>query len=455
MGIVDIFVTTWSAEPYIGGAYSTLGVGATPADRTALNEVLGQRMTFAGEHLSVDHPATMHGAYNSGVAAGQRLIEAQPTAKAAIVIGAGLSGLAAAQTLRSAGLQVTVLEATKHLGGRARTQRIWDNRAIHPGAAWIHGPIGNPVADLARSVHIAFPAEPTKRQHVKVSVDDVADGQHRFPSAIALDQRGVDAVLATTAVVHEALTVAAQAHRDSGTPDETIRPTLQKLLNEIEDSSLRAAVSTQLIQHFESLLAGSIDDISLHHGDEPYAYPGGDHYVTAPLEPIMQSLAEGLNVVLNSPVNIVTIETSSVHVTSVQNYSADVVVVAVPLIPLQRDSITFTPALPQAMSNSLHKLRMGSKIKVFVRFSEKWWGDTHTIWIYPSEAHPSETANSSLWPEWVDASDVAGVPTLFGFVSGGEAKRIADLAATPEGFAQVRAEVESLFAAITPALLSR
>jgi polyamine oxidase len=455
MGIVDIFVTTWSSEPCIGGAYSTLGVGATPSDRSALSEVLGQRMTFAGEHLSVEYPATMHGAYNSGVAAGQRLIKAQPTAKTAIVIGAGLSGLAAAQTLRSAGLHVTVLEATKHLGGRARTQRIWDNRAIHPGAAWIHGPIGNPVADLARSVHIAFPPEPTTTQHVKVSVDDVSDGQHRFPRAVALDQRQASEVLATTAVVHEALTVAAQAHRDSGNPDETIRPTLQKLLNEIENSSLRAAVSTQLMQHFESLLAGSIDDISLRHGDEPYAYPGGDHYITTPLEPIMQSLAEGLNVVLNSPVHTVTIVTSSVQVASVQNYSADVVVVAIPLIPLQRDSITFAPALPQAMSNSLHKLRMGSKTKVFVRFSEKWWGDTHTIWIYPSQAHSSETTNSPLWPEWVDATDVAGVPTLFGFVSGLEGKRIADLAATPEGFAQVRAEVESLFAAITPALLSR
>jgi hypothetical protein len=262
--------------------------------------------------------------------------------------------------------------------------------------------------------------------------------------------------LPTTAAVHKAFTAAAQAHRESGTPDETIRPTLQKLLNNIEDPSIRAAVSTQLMQHFESLLAGSIDDISLHHGDEPYAYPGGDHYITTPLAPLMQSLTDGLAVIFESPVHTVTIETSSVHIASVQNYSADVVVVAVPLIPLQRDSITFTPALPDAMHNSLQKLRMGTKTKVFVRFSEKWWGDTHTVWIYPSTANNAiEPTDSPVWPEWVDASDVAGVPILFGFVSGFEGKRIADLAATPEGLAQVRAEVESLFAAITPALLSR
>jgi hypothetical protein len=113
------------------------------------------------------------------------------------------------------------------------------------------------------------------------------------------------------------------------------------------------------------------------------------------------------------------------------------------------------------MHDSLHKLRMGTKTKVFVRFSEKWWGDTHTIWIYPSTANKAinaikatEATSSPLWPEWVDASDVACVPTLFGFVSGVEGKRIADLATTPEGLAQVRAEVESVFAAIIPALLA-
>jgi polyamine oxidase len=461
MGIVDIFVTTWSSEPFIGGAYSTLGVGATSDDRTALSEVLGQRMTFAGEHLSVDHPATMHGAYNSGVAAGQRLIEAQPAAKTAIVIGAGLSGLAAAQTLRSAGLNVTVLEATTHLGGRARTERIWDNRAIHPGAAWIHGPIGNPVADLARSVHIAFPPEPPTTKHLEIAVEHLADGQHRFSSATVLNQLEVDEVLAATTTAHKALAVAAHAHHHNGTPDETIKPTLQKLLNDIESPSIRAVVSTQLMQHFESLLAGSIEDISLHHGDEPYAYPGGDHYITTPLAPLMQSLTDGLTMMFEHPVQAVTLELSSAHVTSTQNYSADVVVVAVPLIPLQRGSITFTPPLPDTMHDSLHKLRMGTKTKVFVRFSEKWWGDTQTIWIYPSTANKAMTAikateatSSPLWPEWVDASDVAGVPTLFGFVSGVEGKRIADLATTPEGLAQVRAEVESVFAAIIPALLA-
>ena len=450
MAVVDVFVTRWGSEPFIGGAYSTLGVGAAPSDRTALGEVLGERLTFAGEHLSVEHPATMHGAYNSGVAAAHRLLSAQPGANTAIVVGAGLSGLAAAQALQGAGLAVTVLEASNQLGGRARTETIWDGRLIHPGAAWIHGPVGNPVAHLATSVHVRFPPEPPRARHLVFSARDQAGEVRSFESAVALDAPSIEEILARTEQLHKELGRRAEQHRHGGQPDETVKPALQALLSEIEDPALRTAVGAQLMQHFESLLAGSINDISLHHGDEPYAYPGGDHYITTPLEGLVRKLSDGLNVTMNSPVAAMELRESSVHATSVENHEADVAVLAVPLVPLQRNAIAFTPPLPQHLHGALHRLRMGSKTKVFVRFTEQWWGDTHTIWMY-SSAGTDPTA-SPLWPEWVDATELAGVPTLFGFVSGHEGKRIADLALTPEGLAVVRTEVENLFRVVEPAL---
>ena len=71
-----------------------------------------------------------------------------PNGKTAIVIGAGISGLAAAQSLQQAGFTVTVLEAQDKAGGRIRTNRSL-GIAFDEGASWIHGPKRNPISDLA------------------------------------------------------------------------------------------------------------------------------------------------------------------------------------------------------------------------------------------------------------------------------------------------------------------
>jgi monoamine oxidase len=57
-----------------------------------------------------------------------------------IIIGAGVSGLAAASELRNSGLSVLILEARDHVGGRARTRHEPDLSApIELGAEFIHG----------------------------------------------------------------------------------------------------------------------------------------------------------------------------------------------------------------------------------------------------------------------------------------------------------------------------
>src|SRR5262245_53226635 len=61
-----------------------------------------------------------------------------------LVIGAGVSGLAAARELKSQGLQVTVLEARDRIGGR-----VWTDRSlgvpIDMGASWVNGVRDNPI----------------------------------------------------------------------------------------------------------------------------------------------------------------------------------------------------------------------------------------------------------------------------------------------------------------------
>ncbi|KFA70717.1 hypothetical protein S40288_07605 [Stachybotrys chartarum IBT 40288] len=65
------------------------------------------------------------------------------------IIGAGVSGLRAANLLATAGLQVTILEARNRVGGRIhQTSRL--GAPLDLGASWIHGTQGNPLVDLAK-----------------------------------------------------------------------------------------------------------------------------------------------------------------------------------------------------------------------------------------------------------------------------------------------------------------
>lgn len=72
---VRVTATRWKSDPFSLGSYSSWAPGSTPADRTALAAPISPRLILAGEACSRDHPATVHGAYSSGVAAAQRIIQ--------------------------------------------------------------------------------------------------------------------------------------------------------------------------------------------------------------------------------------------------------------------------------------------------------------------------------------------------------------------------------------------
>lgn len=64
----------WATDPFARCSYSFNGIGAGASTRLTLATSVDNRLYFAGEATSVDNPATVHGAYQSGVDAALSMV---------------------------------------------------------------------------------------------------------------------------------------------------------------------------------------------------------------------------------------------------------------------------------------------------------------------------------------------------------------------------------------------
>lgn len=71
---VEAIVTRWGSDPFARGSYSCTGPDFRADDYETMAKPVG-RMFFAGEHTCGTHPATVHGAYISGLRAAAEVLE--------------------------------------------------------------------------------------------------------------------------------------------------------------------------------------------------------------------------------------------------------------------------------------------------------------------------------------------------------------------------------------------
>lgn len=86
----------------------------------------------------------------------------------------------------------------------------------------------------------------------------------------------------------------------------------------------------------------------------------------------------------NSPIEVIDYSADQIVVsTANQEYTADRVIVAVPLKMLQLGSITFTPQLPTDKLNAINGVTVWEGFKAFFEFSQDFYGEGHDFNISP------------------------------------------------------------------------
>ncbi len=322
-----------------------------------------------------------------------------------IVVGAGVAGLTAADAARCAGAEVVVLEARDRIGGRTWTVPLGPG-AVDLGGAWVHGPIGNPVAEALAAAGLG--ARNDGAYYSRMALWD--DGWVDAPGATALG-----AAVGADWDASEALALSGSDRFVDG---------VEWFLADrgLAGRALELARFGLLWVEGALVTAAPPDRISLA-GVASYSVGGGGNLVpSGGYRMLVERLAARLDVRLGAPVTRVEHGGAGVSVhAGAETFEGDHAVVTLPLGVLQDGSVAFDPPLGGGHALALERLAMGHEEKVAMRFPERFWPES--VWQI------TDMARDLAFPIWFDFSRHVGAPTLVCLYNPAIAPALAELPA--------------------------
>lgn len=335
--------------------------------------------------------------------------EPAPEELPVLVVGAGMSGLAAAASLEASGIDAVVLEARDRIGGRTHTADV-DGATLDLGGAWIHGPRRNPIARLSDALGLErFEDE---------------SGLGRFAS----DDAEIDGLseLRMYLIAGPLLAALTGDGKFDGLEDGEDRSVADFVDAWIADSGLderdaaiaRFAVVDLLV---ETEYACDASELSLRWFYEEGGFSGGDWLIDGGYGQIVDHLAQGLDVRLEQVVERVVERDGYVRVHTRDGATIDgsAVVMTVPLGVLNAGAIAFEPPLDAERTAAMGRLGMAHLEKVILRFDERFWGDT-----FDGMAAVMAEGDAGHFDSVFDFTEAAGAPTLAFLYGGGDSREV-------------------------------
>ncbi len=306
-----------------------------------------------------------------------------------IIIGAGISGLAAGKTISNAEkCDVIILEARDRIGGRIWTDHKSCGVSIDLGASWIHGTEKNPLYDFATENKIRLVSTDSKAK------PDTFDAKGRKISPAERDHFDelFQGIRDSAYDMQEEL---------SSTKDISLGQALEKIIKKQKLSTQDLAAVNHLIStEIENDYATSVENLSLVEWDKVNWFKGKDHVFPEGYDQLLNILAKGLDIRLNMPVTQVSYDHTGVKVSTTDGttFEGTRAIITLPLGVLQSNSVTFSPELPKSKQKAIRDLAMGNFDKLYLKFPERFWSETPTWIEYIGEQSKQWPMFLNLWP---------------------------------------------------------
>lgn len=332
-----------------------------------------------------------------------------------LVVGGGVSGITCAQQLFKNGYNFRIIEAKTSLGGRTSTVMLSKGEKplfFNKGAAWIHGPVNNPLVPLMEKYkihtvqncgqvgfldHLYFPGSYELSDQEREEVERLLSNlKNQF-----LEIKNIEKGTSAQDILHEILN-SSPTISDQYYSKTRVGYALQWLIHQIgqyESSSLEQISS----KNFSFDLGNQVAD------------KGIDQIVVTYEELIKNMVKELPNncVILSDPViKIDYTNQNFVNVTTIsgKKFQSKKVVITCSLGVLKSNKIQFNPPLPSKKQQAIKNIGFGMMNKVFLQFSDCFWDpNCHSFGII---SEPIQI------PYWLNHLSICKENVLVGFYAG-------------------------------------
>ncbi len=345
----------------------------------------------------------------------------------AVIVGAGLAGLAAARRLKRNGASVRVLEARDRVGGRVQSVRLASGHVIDLGAQLI-GDAQTRISALVNEVGLTRVA----RNHMGDTVHILS------PGAEPVLARGGSLPLSLIGQLDALQALWGFDGRLKSFRADIDRLDAMTASHFIADTTFTRAPAAFLAGFVEGELCAPLNEVSAYELLDQSASVGGfdgergsaDWYLAEGMAPIADHLASALgsDLILNAAVTEIERHEEWVSVRAgAETYRARHLVVAVP--PQLYEKLGLLPLLPADRRGVVANYRRGEVIKTILVFERPWWRD---LGLSGDILSPGGVFNAAL-----DASPAdGGQGILVLFATAGTAQRLSQTRAESERIAK-------------------